>query len=156
MTNTLRLATLALAGLGLFAQAPTPAPAPAFTELRELLNLTDAQLNRLRQIQTQLAQNNRPITERIATRQQDLRTALDAGTTDAIAIGQQVLDIEKDRNELAEATRAARETAVAVLNDEQRAKLKTLEDASRLQVPINQAQTLNLIPRVGAATPLGF
>jgi hypothetical protein len=160
------LRTLISAGLlALVATAQTPGrvggpfvPQPLFPELRQYLTLTDAQVNSLVQIQNNRREAEAAIYRQIAEKQQVLYGLLQAGSTDALQIGQLTVEINNLQRRLPLGPEPYRTSSLAVLNDPQKAKLPALSDALRLAGTAYQAVSLNLIdqpdPQIGLPRPV--
>ena len=119
------------------------------TELKEILSLTDGQVQQLRDINTAIVEAAQPDKEQIRTLQSQLRAELASDVPNAAVIGQLELDIRNLMNQIA-ATRADYvDEARAVLTPEQEAALTSLEQALALAVPARQAVALNLIETDG-------
>lgn len=120
----------------------TPAP---YNELRTLLGLTDAQVQRLQELQTTRRNAEAVIYRQIQERQTSLNTLLSQGSTDAARIGTLMVEINNLRRQLPLSSEPYRRPALEVLTVDQRNKLPLLRDALVLQSPAYQAVSLNLI-----------
>jgi Spy/CpxP family protein refolding chaperone len=137
----------------LFALATAKAqPTPTFTEVKTYLSLTDAQLTSLTSIHTAERSAAQSILEQMQTKRTALTSALSAGTT-ASAAGQLLLDIEALRKQLSTLNATYQTQASAVLSEAQKTKLKTLDEASKLNAQIHQATALNLLTPPAEANP---
>ncbi|MEK7407944.1 MAG: periplasmic heavy metal sensor [Acidobacteriota bacterium] len=136
-------------------------PAPQFTELKAYLNLTDTQIQQIQQAQRQAMERVQIVVTQIPEKQKALRDLLDKGTTDAAAVGKLVLEIEALHKQVTQAREAGHVAALAVLTTAQKDKLKTLEEAAKLQPVIHQAAMLALLvppvpqPGLGPGGPGG-
>jgi Spy/CpxP family protein refolding chaperone len=136
------------------AGAPADAVAPPADAVKTQLGLTDAQVTALQQLRQQEATATQTIHQDIAAKQKSLRDQLNAGVTDAAALGRLLLDIEALRKRTETAHASYQTQAVATLTADQKTKLKTLEDAQKLQLAIMQAIGLNLlVPAEGMPGP---
>lgn len=126
-----------------WAQAPRTPPAPA--ELKAYLGLTDAQVQALQQIRQQEMDSLASTRDEIAQKQKSLRDQLQAGSTDAAALGRLLLDIQSLRKKIEDSQKTFRDQAVNQLTADQKTKLKALDDASKLEPTIRQAIGLNLL-----------
>jgi hypothetical protein len=141
---------LALAATGLsFGQVSTLPAFPDFiqpyTELKTYLNLSDAQVQSLRDVQTQRSNADQAIYRQISERQQALNSLLQANSTDITRIGQLMVDINRLQKQVPTSGEPYRSQALNVLNPDQKAKLPSLVTALQLQSPASQAAGLNLI-----------
>jgi Spy/CpxP family protein refolding chaperone len=145
-----------------FAQPPAMGPGqgpgqPPVTEIKAYLNLSDTQITSITNAIRTSADANRTLAEQMRTKHQMLQTALNNGSIDAAAIGRAMLEIQALRKQLEANHTKAREQAVSFLSTDQKAKLKTLEDAEKLREEIGEAHALNLLaPPAGGAGPVGF
>ena len=121
------------------------------TELKEILSLTDEQVQQLRNINMALAEAVKPDKEQIRTLQSQLRAELASDAANAAVIGQLQLDIRNLMDQIAATRSDYVGTARAVLTPGQMAVLASLEQALALAGPARQAVTLNLIETDGVA-----
>jgi hypothetical protein len=140
-----RLATIAALGVTVCLAQPIPGRAPVTDELKAYLQLSDSQVQALQQIRQQEATAVRDIAQQMQQRQTALRQLLQAGNADAAAVGRAMLEIEALRRRVADQDTAFRGQAANLLNEQQKTRLKTLDDASKLLPEIRQAQSLNLL-----------
>ncbi len=138
MTPARMLPILAIA-MGLAAQTP---PADA---LKTYLNLQDAQIQTLQQIRRQQMQAAQSALSELAAKQKALRDQLEAGSTDAAALGKLLLEAEAARKRVQQIHDAYRAQAVGVLTAEQKTKLAALEQAQKLAPAIAEATALGLL-----------
>ncbi len=120
-------------------------------ELKEILGLTDEQVQQLRDINTALAEAVQPDKEQIRTLQSQLRAELASDAPNAAVIGQLELDLRNLMDQIAATRSDYVDEARAVLTPGQVAVLASLEQALALAVPARQAMTLNLIESDGVA-----
>jgi len=132
------LPVLALAS-GLAAQTP---PGDA---LKSYLNLQDAQIQTLQQIRQQQMQAAQSAFSELAAKQKALRDQLEAGSTDAVALGKLLLEAEAVRKRVQQIHDTYRAQAVNVLSAEQKTKLAALEQAQKLAPAIAEATALGLL-----------
>ncbi|MBZ5583187.1 MAG: hypothetical protein LAQ30_13480 [Acidobacteriia bacterium] len=137
----LALTVLAVAG---WAQSGNP-PAPPITDLQTYLSLTDAQVQSLQNIQTQLRTSTASLRQQISQKEQGLRTALAAGSSSAATLGQFLLDIQGLQKQITQAQAGVQTQAAAVLTDAQKTKLQALSAAAQLQPQIREAEMVGLI-----------
>jgi hypothetical protein len=141
--------TLMAAGL---AQMPGPAFSPA---LREYLALSGQQVASIvganaDNIRFQMAKQLRT-----AQVQREIAEETARDTVDPMALGLRYMELESIRRELRDSSARTQQAIVAVLNDAQKQKLKTLEEAARLQPLVTDAQCANLLrtPMTGNLIP---
>ena len=72
---------------------PTPIAQPVYTQLKAFLNLTDAQVQSLIQIQTNRAAAQQAIYKQINDKQNQLNLLLNQGTSDALSVGQDTFQV---------------------------------------------------------------
>lgn len=137
--------------------APTARPAPPVDALKQALNLTGAQITQLEQLQQSARGAAQPLAAQIQTRRQALNQAMQQTAPDPLTVGRLMVEIKGLGEQIRLNGEKFRLQALALLTADQKAKLKTLEDAARLQPAIGQAVMLNLIePPQGAAGPRGM
>lgn len=123
---------------------------PPVNELKNFLNLTDAQVTSIRESNRSAMQANRDLAEKIRANRESLRALNSQSNPDAAAVGRLVLEGREYARQIAESRAKSRETALTFLSAEQKTKLKTLEEAMQLRGEVAAAQRLNLI---GGAEP---
>lgn len=130
------------------------APGPGVSEpmeLQEILGLSDAQVQQLRDINAALAEAVQPEREQIRTLQSQLRAEFASETPNPSVIGQIEVDIQGLMARMAATRSDFAAQARAALTAEQAAMLVSLEQALALAVPARQAVALNLIDAGGAS-----
>lgn len=127
------------------AQSALPSVSFNFAEVKAYLNLTDAQLQGLEDIQKARMQAQQAIYQQINQKQQELNSLLQSGSTDALRIGQLTIDINALRKQTPVPGDSYRNQALAVLAQDQKNKLNSLSAALQLQQTAWQAINLNLI-----------
>ena len=132
---------------------PTPIAQPVYTQLKAFLNLTDAQVQSLVQIQSNRTAAQQAIYKQINDKQTQLNLLLNQGTSDALTVGQLEIDINNLRKQLQLPNSSYRASALAVLTPDQTAKLADLVRALQLQQPAWQAITLDLIDPPASSAP---
>lgn len=138
----LRMLLAATVAGALAAQAPAPTPAQALTSY---LGLQDSQIESLRQLHRQHAQTMQAMMAELTAKQRALREQLDRGSTEPMALGKALLEIESLRKRLMQAQEAVRSQALNLLSSGQRAKLDALEQARKLEPAVRQAEALGLL-----------
>jgi len=142
--NKAILGLMANAVMGMaFAQGQPPQP--SFTELKAYLGLTDSQIQTIQQTRQTVLQANAALRDQAAAKQDALRKLLDAGSTDAAAIGRLVLESEALHKQIRTSMTALQTQLVNALTADQKTKLKALEDAAKLAPSIQQANMLGLL-----------
>ena len=109
------------------------------------LALTDSRMQNLRTVREQHLQATQASMEELHTKQKALRDQLNAGSTDAASLGRMLIDIEGARKRNETARQAFREQAVAALSADQKARLKTLEEARKLVPAIHEAEMMGFL-----------
>jgi hypothetical protein len=130
-------------------------PAPPVDAVKAYLGLTDSQITSLTAIRQQEMMAAQTIQQALASKSKALQAALEGGTTDAMTLGTQLLDIEAQRKKLDQLQSTAQGQAASVLSTLQQAKLATLVDASKLREDVQQAGILGLIALPPGAGPGG-
>ena len=132
---------------------PTPIAQPVYTQLKAFLNMTDAQVQSLVQIQSNRTAAQQTIYKQINDKQSQLNLLLNQGTSDALTVGQLEIDINNLRKQLPLPNSSYRALALAVLMPDQTAKLPDLARTLQLQQPAWQAITLDLIDPLTPSAP---
>lgn len=128
-----------------------------YSELRQYLSLTDAQVNSLQQVQNNRREAEAAIYRQIAEKQRALYSLLQAGSNDALQIGQLTIEINTLRRRLPLSSEPYRTAALAALTDPQKTKLPALAEALRLVPAAHQAASVNLIDypnQIGLPRPI--
>ncbi len=143
--------------LGMFALAQTPASSPVrYNELQVYLQLSDDQLQSLRQIQQRQDADLQPIYQQIADKRVEVRQLLGSGSTDAAQIGQLEIEIVSLRKALSIASRPYRQQSFAILTADQQQMLPQLVNSLLLKRLASEAVSLRLIDNpniLGAVNP---
>jgi Spy/CpxP family protein refolding chaperone len=126
-------------------------PGPSLDALKTYLNLTDSQVQGLQQIQQQEWQANRTTMQTIRQNQANLDSMLQKGGADAATTGKLMMDIQALRSSMSKTHESFSAQAANTLTADQKAKLKTLQDAMALMPAIHQASALGLL-----ASPQGL
>jgi Spy/CpxP family protein refolding chaperone len=138
--KTAAIATLSL-GMSCFAQQRQPGPG----RMKSQLSLTDSQLQSMRSLREQQRQSMQASMEELHTKERSLRDQLKAGSTDAAALGRLMIDIEATRKRAEASRQSVREQVLAALTPDQKAQLKTLEEARKLGPAIREAEMMGLL-----------
>jgi hypothetical protein len=155
------ITTILLSGLAAAQEPGRPGipfvPPPMLAEIRQYLNLSDAQVSSLTQVQTNRREAEAAIYRQISEKQRVLYGLLQAGSNDALQIGQLTVEINNLQRKLPLAAEPYRSSALAVLTDQQKAKLPALAEALRLVPAASEAASVNLIDypnQIGLPRPL--
>lgn len=155
MFKILKITSTFVFGLSLAMAQPPTRSTPTFSEVKSYLALSDSQLSSLNAIQNSERSAAQSLHQQIQSKRSALEGTLSTGSN-ASAAGQILLDIENLRKQITALNTTYQSQALAVLNDAQKAKLKTLEDARKLVTQIHQAESLNLIaPAAGEGHGFG-
>ncbi len=138
------LAILAIATC--LGQAFPEIPSSQYAALKQLLGLTDDQVSKMIQAQTENAQFAEGKQRRIAQVNSEIDEETAKSSLDAMALGVRYLELEVICRELRDAATALPKRNLALLTDGQKVKLKVLEEAVSLAPTISQAQSLQLLP----------
>jgi hypothetical protein len=120
-------------------------PVAAYTELKQYLSLTDAQLQSLQTILDNRSQAVQNIYTQISQKNQTLSQLLNSDSGTAGQLGQLLLDIRSLQKQLPLNDSPYNTQAVGVLTADQKAKLPKLAEALQLQSAAGQAGMLLLI-----------
>ena len=137
-----------------------PMQVPDIGALKAYLNLTDAQVQQMRQAgeqaRKQAAEKVRTIHPQIRDKRLALRDLLAKGSNDPAAVGKLVLEIQALHKQVREGREAVRNSQLNVLTAEQKAKFKAIEDAAALPAATRAAIRLGLVPRSQGEPGLGM
>jgi Spy/CpxP family protein refolding chaperone len=135
-------------------------PFPDYTELKQYLSLTDAQLQSLQTIMENRSQAVQNTYTQISQKNETLSQLLNSDSGTAAQLGQLLLDIRSLQKQLPLNDAPYKTQAVNVLTADQKTKLPRLAEALQLQPAAGQAGMLLLIdtpvtgpPRI---LPAGF
>ena len=120
-------------------------PEPSLDALKSYLNLTDSQVQGLQQIQQQERQANRTTMQTIRQSQANLDSLLQKGGADAATTGKLLMDIQALQSSMSKTHDSFSAQAANTLTVDQKAKLKTLQDAVALMPAIHQAMGAGLL-----------
>jgi Spy/CpxP family protein refolding chaperone len=161
------LLVLVISSVTLLAQAGGPAAPnyqryqPTYDDVKSALGLSDEQVASLKKMQQDKMTATQAFYSKMADKQKELNGLLESNTADASKVGQLMLELQQLRKQPPPAGMDIHDRAVAVLNAEQKAKLKRIEDAQKLRAAVDQALQLALInpppaPPAGAKAPGGM
>jgi Spy/CpxP family protein refolding chaperone len=126
-----------------------PAQAPDFSALRAYLNLSDGQLEKMRQAREAAARQADEKVKALMPQIEDKRMALqdlvDRGA-DPAAVGKALLELRALEKQAHQAREAARSSQLSVLTPEQKTRFKAIEDAALLPAATRDAMRLGLVP----------
>jgi Spy/CpxP family protein refolding chaperone len=149
-----RLMIVMATAASFLAQRPGPPPEPSIDALKTYLNLTESQVQGLQQIQQQERQANRSTMQTIRQNQASLDSMMQNGGADAATAGRLLVEIQTLQGSLSKTHDSFSAQAANALTVDQRAKLKTLQDAVALMPAIHQAAALGLLaPPQGTGGP---
>jgi Spy/CpxP family protein refolding chaperone len=154
-----------LASLLVFAQGPGLGPGRGpgggpgqqpFTDVKAYLNLTDTQIQQIQAARQGSLDSVKTLQTQVQAKDQALRDLLDKGSTDAAAVGKLMLDINALHKQVKTLMDGVQQRAVSFLSADQKAKLKALEDAAKMQPAIGQAAGLGLLQPPQGGPGIGF
>lgn len=128
----------------------------SYTELQAYLQLSDAQLQALLNIQRQQDQDLQPRYQTIGGIQAQVRQLLSSDNPAAIQIGQLEIQIVQLQKELAAASKPYRDQSFALLSADKQSMLPRLADSLLLNSLATEAVSLRLIDNpavIGAVSP---
>jgi len=126
--------------------APGPRRAVQVQVLKDVLGLSDAQIQQLVELRRTTAEANQSIRGQMRTQQQALQELREAGNPDPTAVGQIVAEMERLREEIRASQEKAHEQAVNLMNNwGLGGKLEELQAAAELVPAIGPAQQLGLL-----------
>lgn len=140
------LAVLAAFGsAALFAQEDRRRRAPSFDALQEALELTAEQVAALKENGAELRQAARDVMAETREAREGLRAEMQLDEPNPSIVGQHMVAIQQAGKALKAQRAEAREAALQILTEDQRAKLAEFEDAVKAAPVAAQARMLNLI-----------
>ena len=118
---------------------------PPGGDLQQYLGLSQAQMTALEQVQQTRRDAEAAIYNQISEKERTLWGLLNQGSNDAAQVGALMIEINTLRRKLPLNGEPYRAAALAVLTDQQKAKVPALAEALRLVPPASQAIWYNLI-----------
>ncbi len=129
----------------LFAQGPMPPPdepmdpvgapehkgAPAVSEIKTYLNLDQAQIDRLNQIQKEAREDRQGAMRKMQDMQRALRDALETANPDPATVGKLVIDLRASRKQMREGREQLHKQAIAVLEKTRKRSWRNWKQPSR-------------------------
>jgi Spy/CpxP family protein refolding chaperone len=109
--------------------------------LKEVLQLTDAQITALQQLEQTRQQAEEPLMKQIGTSQQALQAALQASAPDAAEVGKLVITIDALQRQFAQHQQDFGSSFLALLTDAQRSQvqqIRGIEAALRAAAALHQ------------------
>jgi len=119
-------------------------PVQQYASVKQYLILSDAQLASLRQIQETRQKAQQAVYEQMRVKQVELDRLLQSGSNDAVTIGRLMVDLNNLRRQAPDSSGPYKAQALAVLNDAQKQKVGTLQQALEIQQTAWEAVSLNL------------
>jgi Spy/CpxP family protein refolding chaperone len=116
-------------------------------QVQSYLNLTDTQIQALKQLHESEMAAIKPIMQQMAPLHQSLRAQVQSGSADAATAGKLVLNVQSLQQQITATHASFRAQSIAVLTADQKTKLAALESAAALMPTIHQAMSLNLLAR---------
>ena len=121
-----------------------------FSALKSFLNLTDAQIRQMQQAREKASQDaaekEKTVRPQIEEKHRALADLMEKDTADATAVGKTMLDIRGLERQIRSAHEAVRTAGINVMNPEQKARFKAIQDAANLPAATREAQRLGLVP----------
>lgn len=127
-------------------QALPPVPISQNAAVKQLLGLTDDQVSKMVQAQTENALFAEGKLRRIFQVNAEIDEETSKASLDAMALGVRYLELEVICRELRDAAAEIPKKNLGLLTDGQKVKMKILEEAVSLAPTIAQAQSLQLLP----------
>ena len=120
--------------------------------LKEYLGLTDAQMEQMRTLRRDQAEQVRPDAQAVRAKAQELRKEMQSSAPDPAKVGQLTVELKQLREKAMAERSGFGDKVRAVLTADQQAKLKALEEAAKLAPAARQAAAMGLIapPRAAA------
>ncbi|HYL74369.1 MAG TPA: periplasmic heavy metal sensor [Bryobacteraceae bacterium] len=127
----------------LFAQDPAASPQPP--DLKNFLNLSDAQIQSLVQLQQQKGQTLQPVVQQVMQTQMKLQQLLASPNPDPATVGQLVIAMNALGGQAQQIAGNFQQKATDVLQADQKTKLPPLQLALELHPVALQAVSLGLL-----------
>jgi len=144
-----RLLLPLIAAVTLFAQNP------GLPDLKAVLELSDAQIQSLGQIEQQKGQAVQPIAQRMQQSQQQLEKLLQGSSPDPAAVGRLIIEISTLGRQVQQVMTGFQQQALNLLQPAQKTKLQALSQVLVLQLAAQQAAALGLLSPPSFAPPTG-
>ena len=132
------------------AMQPQGAQAPDFAALKSFLGLSDAQIRQMQSAREKAAkeadEKEKALRPQIQEKRMALADLMEKDTAEAAAVGRIMLDIRGLERQVRSAHEAVRTAEINVMNAEQKAKFKAIQDAANLPAATREAQRLGLAP----------
>ena len=141
--------------LPLIAAATMSAQNPGLPDLKVVLELSDAQIQSLGQLEQQKGQAVQPIAQRMQQTQQQLEKLLQGSSPDPAAVGRLIIEISTLGRQVQQTVAGFQQQALNLLQPAQKTKLQSLSQVLVLQLAAQQAAALGLLspPSFAPATP---
>jgi len=120
-------------------------PPQVFADVKQYLNLTDAQMQSLQAIQDSRSRALQVLYDQMGQKSQALYQLLNSDTATAAQIGQLMLEIRALEKQIPQADGPYKTQSLNVLTPDQKGKLPKLTEAAALQPAVGQAGMLLLI-----------
>ncbi|MDR3718409.1 MAG: periplasmic heavy metal sensor [Bryobacteraceae bacterium] len=115
--------------------------------LQAVLGLDDGQVQTLRQLQREKAGKLIEARRQLEQKQESLLDQLEQEEPDGAALVSTVKSIHALRKQVGEIEKEFQAKTAAALNDEQRAKLKAMQDACQIRSALDEAARFDLVQR---------
>ena len=118
---------------------------PGTGAVKEALNLSDGQVEQLKQNNLELREAMRAVFEQAADKHKALRAELENENPNPTIIGQMTLDAHRAREQASDIRAEFREKALSVLDAQQKSSLAALAESEERSPALREAAMLNLI-----------
>lgn len=142
-----KLLLLLIAAVTVFAQNP------GLPDLKAVLELSDAQIHSLGQLEQQKGQAVQPIAQRMQQTQQQLEELLQGSSPDPAVAGRLIIDTSTLGRQVQQITTGFQQQALNLLQPAQKAKLQMLSQVLVLQLAAQQAAALGLLSPPSSVPP---
>jgi Spy/CpxP family protein refolding chaperone len=126
---------------------------PGLPDLKAVLELSDAQIQSLGQLEQQKGQAVQPIAQRMQQTQQQLEKLLQASSPDPAAAGRLIIEIATLGRQVQQIITSYQQQALNLLQPAQKTKLQSLSQVLVLQLAAQQAASLGLLSPPSFAPP---
>ena len=128
-----------------FAQLPSPIRPSVPPGLRDYLQLTNEQVVNIGRLNAEYLQFSVQKQLRMAQVRREITEWTNASPIEPMQLGLRYAEVEAIRRELEDERKRLQQNVFAVLNDVQKARVKVLEDAAKLEPRINEAVCANIL-----------
>lgn len=136
-------------------QPPPPNPPRPGDAIKNILDLSDQQLQQLTDLRNSFQQKMRGFGDQLRTLEQKIRELLQASNPDATALGNLLIQEHNLRQQMQDASKAYHDSALALLTSTQKQKVSQIQEAVRLAPQAGPLAAFGLLEGPGPGGPGG-